>query len=145
MKKWCREREEYWEVHPAIAELAAQLTAHRPTGKNPWDRTHFEVAMSGSQFQARVLRRGRQPIEEAAAIEPLLRGLRDEMWRAKPELGLWYSMSFAMNGSGRVLPRFDYETRPSFDEAPADLSEAKADLLRAPRPERWVPVWLAGS
>ena len=26
---------------------------------------------------------------------------------------------------------------------PALLAEAKADLARAPRPERWVPKWLA--
>jgi len=25
------------------------------------------------------------------------------------------------------------------------LSEAQADLVRAPRPERWVPKWLAAS
>jgi hypothetical protein len=28
------------------------------------------------------------------------------------------------------------------DGEPADLSEAKADLIRAPRPARWVPAWL---
>ena len=142
MQKWCRDREAFWEVHPTLAELAAKLTARQPAGKTPLERTHFEVAISGSQFQARVLRRGRQPIEEAAAIEPLLRGLREQMWREKPELGLWYQMSFVMNGHGRILPRFDYDTRPKFNDVPGDLAEAKADLLRAPRPERWVPVWL---
>ncbi|MBR1120905.1 hypothetical protein JQ628_05205 [Bradyrhizobium lablabi] len=145
MGKWCREREAYWEGHPAMAELAAKLTAHKPAGKDPWGRTIFEVAISGAQYQARVLRRGRQPIEEAAAIEPVLRALRDEMWRAKPELGLWHQMVLGMNASGCILPSFDYDTRPTFGEAPADISEAKADLLRAPRPERWVPAWLVNS
>ena len=142
MGKWCRDREAYWEGHPAMAELAAKLTAHNPAGKNPWDRTHFEIAISGGQFQARVLRHGRQPVEEAAAIEPILRALRDEMWRAKPDLGLWYSMALRLGASGCILPSFDYDTRPTFNDVPAEISEAKADLLRAPRPERWVPVWL---
>jgi hypothetical protein len=119
------------------------LIAHRPKGKNPWDRTHFEVAIAGTQYQARVLRRGRQPIEEAALIEPLLRGLRDDMWQAQPALGLWYAVSLALSADGRIMPRFDYETRPTIGELPADLAQARADLARAPRPERWVPPWLA--
>jgi hypothetical protein len=52
-------------------------------------------------------------------------------------------MFFTMSASGRVLPRFDYETRPVIGDAPADLAEARADLRRALRPERWVPAWLA--
>jgi hypothetical protein len=52
-------------------------------------------------------------------------------------------MSFGLHADGRMLPSFDYETRPMFDEQPAELSGARADLSRAPRPERWVPEWLA--
>jgi hypothetical protein len=141
MTKWCRDREEFWATHPTMVELARHLAAHRPAGKN--STTHFEVAIAGSQYQVRVLRRGHQPVEEAAAIEPLLRGLRDERWRAQNNLGLWYSMSFAMSADGRILPRFDYQARPMIGDAPADLAEARADLRRAPRPERWVPAWLA--
>ena len=143
MAKWCSDREEFWAAHPAMVELAHHLAAHRPAGKKPWDTTHFEVAMAGSQYQVRVLRRGWQPVEEAAAIEPLLRGLRDERWRAQNNLGLWYSMSFVMSANGRILPSFDYETRPKIGDAPAEVAEAKADLRRAPRPQRWVPAWLA--
>jgi hypothetical protein len=85
-------------------------------------------------------------LEEAAVIEPIPRALRDYMWRVKPELGLWYSMSFGLYADGHVLPYgFDYETRPVIAEKPADLTEARADLLRAPRQARWVPVWLAAS
>jgi hypothetical protein len=73
MSQWCHDREAYWAAHPLMAELAGHLTAHRPDGSNPWNRTHFEVAMVGTQYQVRVLRRGRQPVEEAAAIEPVLR------------------------------------------------------------------------
>jgi hypothetical protein len=145
MEKWCRDREDYWARHPILAELGRQLAAHLPTGKNPWDRTHFEIAIVGRQFQARVLRRGRQPIEEAAAIEPLLRKLREEMWQDQPEWGLWYSMAFRLYANGRILPRFDYETRPTIGEAAADLKQAQADLARAPRPARWVPAWLNGT
>ena len=143
IEEWCRSREEFWTLHPILADLSDRLTAHRPQGRRSWDRTHFEIAIAGRQFQARVLRRGRQPVEEAAAIEPLLRGLRDEMWHAMPQLGLWYSMGFAMYADGRIVPHFDYETRPQIGEAPAELTEARADLERAPRPERWVPAWLA--
>ncbi|MET3838101.1 hypothetical protein [Bradyrhizobium sp. OAE829] len=143
MEKWCRDREAFWETHPAMIRLADQLIAHRPPGKTPWDRTIFEVAIAGQQYQVRVLDRGRQPIEESFAIEPLLRGLRDDMWRAKPDLGLWYSMSFSMGADGRILPRFDYETRPAINDVPVAIAEARADLVRAPRPERWVPGWLA--
>ena len=143
MEKWCRDREEFWAAHPMTIELSKHLTAHRPAGKTPWDNTHFDVAIVGRQYQMRVLRRGWQPVEEAAAIDPLLRGLRDERWRAQNNLGLWYSMSFVMSANGRILPSFDYETRPMIGDALADLAEAKADLRRAPRPERWVPAWLA--
>lgn len=145
MGKWCEDREEFWSARPAMARLVGHLTAHRPQGMNPWDSTHFEVAIAGAQFQVRVLRCGRQPVEETTAIEPVLRELRDEMWRAHPMLGLWHSMSFALYADGRILPSFDYETRPTVGKQPADLSEARADLLRAPRPERWVPAWLATS
>ena len=145
MAKWCRDREEFWAAHPTMVELAQHLVAHRPQGKNPWDATQFEVAMAGTQYQVRVLRRGWQPIEEATGIEPLLRGLRDERWRAQNNLGLWYSMSFAMSENGRIPPRFDYEARPMIGDAPADLAEARSDLRRAPRPQRWVPAWLATS
>ena len=65
VEKWCRDREAFWSSHPTMLELGGHLIAHRPKGKNPWDRTHFEVAIAGTQYQARVLRRGRQPIEEA--------------------------------------------------------------------------------
>ena len=145
MRNWSADREEYWASHPTMAALSVPLTAHRPTGKNTWDRTHFEIAIVGAQYQARVLRRGRQPIGEAAAIEPILRTLRDDMWQAQPDLGLWYSMSFGLYADGRIMPRFDYEARPTIGDAPADLSQARADLARAPRPARWVPAWLTVS
>ncbi len=142
MENWCRDREAYWSDHPAMKALCAPLSAHRPADENPWDRTHFEVAIVGAQSQVRVLRRGRQPVEEAEIIEPILRDLRDEMWRGMPNLGLWYSMAFALYADGRIMPRFDYDTRPMIDEMLADLTQARADLRRAPRPARWVPGWL---
>jgi hypothetical protein len=142
-ERWCRDREAFWSTHTTMVEIAGHLSAHRPKGKNPCDRTRFEVAIVGRQFQVRVVRCGRQPIEEAALIEPLLCDLRDEMWRAQPALGLWYSMSFALSADGGIVPRFDYDTRPTIDDAPADLAQARTDLLRAPRPGRWVPTWLA--
>jgi hypothetical protein len=142
-ERWCGDREAFWSTHPTMVEIAGHLMAHQPNGRNPWDRTHFEVAIVGRQFQVRVLRCGRQPIEEATLIEPLLCDLRDELWRAQPALGLWYSMSFALSADGRILPHFDYQTRPMIDQQPADLAQARTDLLRAPRPSRWVPKWLA--
>jgi hypothetical protein len=142
-ERWCRDREAFWSTHPTMVEIAGHLIAHRPKGKTPCDRTRFEVAIVGRQFQVRVLRCGRKPIEEAALIEPLLCDLRDEMWRAQPALGLWYSLSFVLSADGRIVPRFDYDTRPTIDDAPADLAQARTDLLRAPRPGRWVPTWLA--
>jgi hypothetical protein len=143
--KWCVDREQFWAAHPIMLQIADALKAHRPEGKNPWDRTHFEVSLAGGQFQIRVLRRGRQPVEEADVVEPLLRDLRDAMWHEQSSLGLWYWMAFVLSADGRIFPRFDYETRPTFGEQPADLAEARADLARAPRPARWVPAWLAAS
>jgi hypothetical protein len=126
-----------------MAELGWRLAMYLPTGKNSWDKTRFEVAIVGAQYEARIFQRGPQPFPEAAAIEPLLRELRDEMRRAQPELGLWFSMRFGLYADGRVMPQFDYDSRPTIAGAPAALSEAKADLVRAPRPARWVPAWLA--
>jgi len=142
MEKWNGEREEYWATHPAMAKLSEKLVAHLPEGKNRWDATRFEVAIVGRQYQVQLWSRGRQPIDEAAAIEPILRGLRDDMCREHPHLGLWYQVKLAMTADGRIMPRFDYETRPDIADAPADLTEARADLARAPRPARWVPEWL---
>lgn len=141
--QWSRDREEFWANHRMMAELGWRLAAHLPKGKNAWDKTRFEVAISGTQYQARILKNGPQPFEEAASIESLLRELREEMRRAQPELGLWYGMNFGLYADGRVMPQFDYDTRPIIDGEPAKLSEAQADLARAPRPERWVPKWLA--
>jgi hypothetical protein len=143
--KWSRDREAYWSNHPMMAELGWRLAAHLPKGKKAWDKTCFEIAIVGAQYQARILQRGPQAFEEAAKIEPLLRELREEMRRAQPELGLWYSMEFGLYADGRVMPRFGYDDRPTIGDVPADLSEARADLARAPRPERWVPAWLADS
>lgn len=143
VEKWSRDREDYWANHRLMAELGWRLAAHLPKGKKPWDKTHFAVAIVGKQYEARVLSRGPQPFGEAAAIESLLRDLREEMRRAQPELGLWYAMKFGLYADGRVMPSFDYDVRPTIDGEPAKLSEAQADLARAPRPERWVPKWLA--
>lgn len=143
VEKWSRDREDYWANHRLMAELGWRLAAHLPKGKKPWDQTRFEIAIVGKQYEARVLTRGPQPFEEAAAIRSLLRDLREEMRKAQPELGLWYAMKFGLYADGRVMPNFEYDVRPSIDGEPAKLSEAQADLARAPRPERWVPKWLA--
>lgn len=143
IEKWSRDREDYWANHRLMAELGWRLAAHLPKGKNAWDTTRFEVAIVGKQYEARVLSRGPQPFEEAASIESLLRDLREDMWRAQPELGLWYAMTFGLHADGRVMPNFDYDARPVIAGKPAILAEAQADLARAPRPERWVPKWLA--
>ncbi|WP_377830265.1 hypothetical protein ACFKHW_16460 [Bradyrhizobium lupini] len=69
MERWSRGREDYWANHRLMAELGWRLAAHLPKGKNAWDKTHFEVAIVGKQYEARVLSRGPQPFEEAASIE----------------------------------------------------------------------------
>ena len=143
VEKWSRDREDYWANHRLMAELGWRLAAHLPKGKKPWDKTRFEVAIVGKQYEARVLTLGPQPFEEAASIESLLRDLREEMRKAQPELGLWHAMKFGLYVDGRVMPNFEYDVRPIIGGEPAQLSEAKADLARAPRPERWVPKWLA--
>nr|WP_247309969.1 MULTISPECIES: hypothetical protein [unclassified Bradyrhizobium] len=145
VEKWSRDREDYWANHRLMAELGWRLAAHLPKGKKPWDKTRFEVAIVGKQYEARVLTLGPQPFEEAASIESLLRDLREEMRKAQPELGLWHAMKFGLYVDGRVMPNFEYDVRPIIGGEPAQLSEAKADLARAPRPERWVPKWLAAS
>ncbi|UWU65589.1 hypothetical protein ACNJYD_19010 [Bradyrhizobium sp. DASA03005] len=145
MEKWSRDREDYWANHRMMAELGWRLAAHLPKGKNAWDNTRFEVAIVGKQYQARILKQGAQPFEEATSIESLLRELREQMWKAQPELGLWYAMRFGLYADGRVMPSFEYDARPTVAGEPAKLSEAQADLARAPRPERWVPKWLTES
>ncbi|MBR0758051.1 hypothetical protein JQ604_38225 [Bradyrhizobium jicamae] len=140
---WADEREAFWSKHPILAELSGLLHAYRPDGTNPWDGTHFRVAIAGGQCEIRDLHAGPQRADEARAVEAVLRRLRDAMWQAQPELGLWFWMSFRLGADGRIMPNFDYDTRPTFAGAPADLSEVEADLMRAPRPDRWVPKWLA--
>jgi hypothetical protein len=113
MDKWCSDREDYWAAHPAMLALSRALKAHKPKDKKPWTPgTSFEIAIVGEQYQIRVLRRGRQPIDEAAAIEPILHDLREELLREYPDLGPWQSMTLVLNGDGRILPSFEYRTRP---------------------------------
>jgi hypothetical protein len=145
MAAWNAERETYWVQHPTMIAMAGLLEAHRPRAHRPWDRTRFEVAIVGRQFEARVLRNGRHPFPEAAAIEPLLRALREEQAQAEPDLGLWSSMAFRMNAEGRILPSFDYDGRPTFGGVPALTAAARADLARFPRTLRWVPDWIRGQ
>ncbi len=76
--------------------------------------------------RTRVLRRGRPSRSmRRLPIEPLLRRLRDDMCRTQPDLGLWYSMTFALMPNGCILPNFDYE----FDRCSAKLP------LTSPRQE----------
>lgn len=145
MDHWTEAREAYWERHPAMAELARLLAAHRPKGRNPWDTTRFEVALVGDLYQARVFVRGPQPFPEAARIEPVLRSLRDAQVLSEPGCGLWFTLHFTLNAAGTILPSFDYQTRPVIDGAPAPVEQGRADLTRAPRPGRWIPSWLSES
>lgn len=140
MEAWTNERETFWAGHPTLRAIARHLAAHRPPGPEPWNHRSFRVAIVGSLSEARVLMRGPQPFPEAAAIEPLLRDLRDAQARTDPALGLWFSADLSLFGDGRILPRFDYQARPTIGGAPAPLGEARADLARAPRPDRWVPA-----
>ena len=87
--------------------------------------------------------RGPQPVPEAARIEPVLRTLRDAQVLSEPGCGLWFTMHFDLNADGTILPRFDYRTRPVIDGSPAPVEQGRADLARAPRPERWIPSWLS--
>ena len=57
LKRLDWDREDYWANHRMMAELGWRLAAHLPKGKNAWDKTRFEVAIVGKQYQARVLTR----------------------------------------------------------------------------------------
>lgn len=142
MDKWMYEREAHWAEHPSMVAIARLLEAHRPAEEDRWGRTHFEVAMAGSQFEMRVLRGGPQPVPEADRIEPILRELRTDQARTDPGLGLWFGADLTLSAKGQMLPRFEYQSRPTIAGVPASLDEARANLARAPRPERWVPDWL---
>jgi len=143
MEAWMHEREAYWAEHPILIEIGRALAAHRPPGKTPWDQTRLRAAVVGALCEVQVYRRGPQPVQEAAAVEPLLRALRDEQHRSDPELGLWFEVHLTLDAQGRILPRFDYQSRPSLGGAPVSVSEAQTDLARAPRPQPWIPDWLA--
>lgn len=142
MEAWMHQREAYWAEHPSLREIGQILAAHRPRGKNPWDRTRFRAAIVGTLYEAQIYRAGRQSFPEAPAIEPLLRALREAQRADDPDLGLWFEVEFALDREGCILPRFDYQGHPAIGGVPAPIEEARADLRRAPRPARWVPDWL---
>lgn len=142
MAAWQTEREAYWAGHPSMARLALLLAAHHPTGGNPWDNTTFRAEIVGALYRLTVLRGGPQPVPEAAAVEPVLRALREEQWKAHPDLGLWFGMSFGLYADGRVWPAFNYQDRPPAASEAEGIAQGRADLARAPRPARWVPGWL---
>ncbi len=145
MDAWMHEREAFWAEHPLLTEIGRALAAHRPPGKTPWDRTRLRAAVVGTLCEVQVYRAGPQPVPEIAQVEPLLRELRHEQHRADPDLGLWFEAHLALDAKGCILPRFDYQTRPTVDGAPVPVEEARSDLSQAPRPARWVPDWLADS
>ncbi len=66
-----------------MAELSWRLAAHLPKGKKPWDKTRFEVAIVGKQYQARVLTRGPTAVRGSRLDRSLLRDLREETRRAR--------------------------------------------------------------
>ena len=79
-------------------------------------------------------------------IEPLLRQLRDTMWHEQSSLGLWYSMAFVLKANGCVFPRFDYESAADVQRNVLPTwSRRGPTSIRAPRPAKWVPAWLAAS
>jgi len=143
MAAWQTEREAYWASHPSMARLALLLAAYYPTGGNPWDSTIFRAEIVGALYRLTVLHGGPQPVPEAAAVEPVLRALREEQWKASPGLGLWYGMDFGLRADGSIWPTFDYQNRPPVASEPEGIAQGRADLARAPRPARWVPGWLA--
>lgn len=145
MDSWMHEREAHWAGHPILAEIGRALSAHRPRGKSPWDRTRLRATIVGALCEVQIYRSGPQPIAEAAVVEPLLRALRDEQHRADPDLGLWFEAQLALDAQGHILPRFEYQVRPVIGGAPAPVAEARSDLSRAPRPARWIPDWLSDA
>lgn len=145
MDAWMHERETYWAEHPILTEIGRALSAHRPLGKTPWDRTQLRAAIVGTLCEVQVYRAGPQPVPKIAQVEPLLRALRDEQHRTDPDLGLWFEAHLTLDAKGCILPRFDYQTRPIVGGAPAPVEQARSDLSRALRPARWVPDWLVDS
>jgi len=145
MQAWMEERESFWRKHPVMIELANRLMQYRPKGKEPWRSTRFEAVMVGNLYQLRVLERGSQLVPEALAIEPLLRAFREQQYRSEPSYGLWLAMDFALFADGSIVPRFDYESRPSIDGEAIDIAQVRGELARAPRSERWVPRWLEAA
>jgi hypothetical protein len=145
MDAWMHEREAYWAGHPILCEIGRALGAHRPPGKTPWDRTRLRAAIVRTLCEVQVYRAGPQPVSEAARVEPLLRALRDEQQRTDLDPGLWFEAHLSLDAQGRILPRFDYQVRPTIGGAPAPVEEARSDLSRAPRPARWIPDWLADT
>lgn len=142
-RRWSEAREAHWEAHPTMTALAALLGSCRPSADaEPWECTHLEARWVGDAYALYELRRGWQPVREAAQAQPLLRALRDEQHRADPELGLWAAMKFTLDAQGRISPRFDYMGRPDIDGQPVAAQQARKDLARAPRPSRWVPDWM---
>ena len=145
MEAWMHEREAYWAGHPILCEIGRALDAYRPPGRTPWDQTRLRAALVGTTYELQVYRSGPQPVPEAARVEPLLRALRDEQQRSDPDLGLWFEAHLALDAQGRILPRFDYQVRPTIGGDPASVAEARSDLSRAPRPARWIADWLADA
>ncbi|CAO4165733.1 hypothetical protein [Methylorubrum aminovorans] len=145
MDAWMHERETYWAEHLILTEIGRALSANRPPGTTPWDRTQLRAAIVGTLCEVQVYRAGPQPVPEIAQVEPLLRALRDEQHRTDPDLGLWFEAHLTLDANGCILPRFDYQTRPILGGAPAPVEQARSDLSRAPRSARWVPDWLADS
>lgn len=61
MDSWIHEREAHWAGHPILAEIGRALSAHRPRGKSPWDRTRLRATIVGALCEVQVYRSGPQP------------------------------------------------------------------------------------
>jgi len=127
--KWCSDRGDLG-GHPMT-----DRTRETPDGtsagrqQNPGGTTHFDVAIVGCSIKcgscaaAATRRRGE-------AIEPLLRDLRDERWRApKQSRALVFDVACDV-GQWPHLPRFDYGNRPMIGRRAGRHCRGAADLRR---------------
>lgn len=109
MLRWTESREAYWENDRAMHALARTLADHAPHDTKPWSRARLRCRFDGADaFEAIVYRNGPTPIPEAAAIEPIVRRLREAMARESPRLGAWRELGLALHADGRILPNFVY-------------------------------------
>jgi len=129
---WQEQQFEQWERSESLQEIGRLLSTYAPAQMEDWQSVSL-TAVLGNQG----LRVTRSPLNDSEGAEALfqLEQLRDEMARAMPQRGLWFSAEVKWFKTFGTTIRAEYLAIPQG----LDDSGVQDALTRFPRSSFWMP------